>query len=676
MTPYCSSRFVSIRRKTREVKVGNVGVGGSNPIRIQSMTTTVTMDVEATVKQARALVDAGCEIVRITAPNVKSSQALAEISKRLHKDKIDVPLVADIHFLPSAAMEAVEHVEKVRINPGNYADKKKFQVREYSDSEYNLELEKLFEAFSPLVLRCKELGRSMRIGTNHGSLSDRIMNRFGDSPLGMVESALEFIRIAESHDYKDIILSMKASNPKVMIQAYRLVVANMNKEGMNYPLHLGVTEAGDGEDGRIKSTIGIGSLLIDGLGDTIRVSLTEDPVYEIPVAQALAEKTMRLWQQTHSTRVNLEETIDAYSFRRRPIQPLVLKGIGQISSNLPPRVFIKPGESTDVIQSIDQLIDLEANNQAGETPVEGWVINLQSEDEAQALLDHVKTKSSITTPLVLEIGSGLGLGSWVEDLKDLNLNLIPAVTWENLTKQTFQDWAKWSKKNEFPIALGINADQLTKNALIFLSIELPKLLIFLPPRKETVHAVGQYRMLSSVLDSMGYQLPIWIRGEKKQFLQNEPGFLNDLLETSLMAGSLLSDGIGDVLSVESIQDPKKALSLAYNVLQGAGSRISKTEYVACPSCGRTLFDLQKTTQIIRQETNHLKGVKIAVMGCIVNGPGEMADADFGYVGGAPGKVNLYIGKDCIEYHVPEDEAVNRLISLIKHEGRWTDPIIP
>ena len=347
MTQYCSSRIVSVRRKTREVKVGNIGVGAANPIRIQSMTTTVTTDIEATVKQSRALVEAGCEIVRITAPNINSAKALREISRRLRKDKIDVPLVADIHFLPSAAMEAVQHVEKVRVNPGNYADKKRFQVREYSDKEYNLELERLYEAFTPLVLRSKELGRSMRIGTNHGSLSDRHMNRFGDSPLGMVESALEFVRIAESHNYKDIVLSMKASNPKIMIHAYRLVVSKMDEEGMFYPLHLGVTEAGDGEDGRIKSAIGIGSLLIDGLGDTIRVSLTEDPVYEIPVAKALADKTSILWRSNNSKTTEAGDSIDPYSFTRRTIKPVKVSKTITISSNFPPRVFIKPAKAVN-----------------------------------------------------------------------------------------------------------------------------------------------------------------------------------------------------------------------------------------------------------------------------------------------------------------------------------------
>jgi (E)-4-hydroxy-3-methylbut-2-enyl-diphosphate synthase len=377
MTFYCSSRFVSVRRKTREVKVGNVGVGADNPIRIQSMTTTVTTDIEATVIQSRALVDAGCEIVRITAPNAKSAKALAEISRRLRNDKIDVPLVADIHFLPSAAMEAVEHVEKVRVNPGNYADKKKFQVREYSDKEYDLELERLHEAFTPLVLRCKELGRAMRIGTNHGSLSDRIMNRFGDSPLGMVESALEFVRIAESHNYHDIILSLKASNPKVMIQAYRLVVARMNEQGMDYPLHLGVTEAGDGEDGRIKSAIGIGSLLEDGLGDTIRVSLTEDPVYEIPVAKALAEKTSLLWQTTGKKTAESFEEMNPFQFTRRDIESLKLSNAVDLSSSFPPRVFIKPANIENLSASLNELSKLSQASGHEDTPVEGWILDLK-----------------------------------------------------------------------------------------------------------------------------------------------------------------------------------------------------------------------------------------------------------------------------------------------------------
>ncbi|MDA0348281.1 MAG: (E)-4-hydroxy-3-methylbut-2-enyl-diphosphate synthase [Verrucomicrobia bacterium] len=677
MKAYCASRLVSKRRITREVKVGNVGVGDLNPIRIQSMTTTLTTDIEATVRQTRALVEAGCEIVRITAPNVNAAKALAVISKRLKNDKIDVPLVADIHFLPSAAMEAVEHVEKVRVNPGNYADKKKFQIIEYSDDEYRQELERLHESFSPLVKRCKILGRSIRIGTNHGSLSDRIMNRFGDSPLGMVESALEFIRIAEAHNFYDIILSMKASNPKVMIQAYRLAVAKMAEENMQYPLHLGVTEAGDGEDGRIKSAIGIGSLLIDGLGDTIRVSLTEDPVYEIPVAQALAKKATYLWSQKSSAELQMDETVDPFTFTRREVEKIDLNQRIKISSTLPPIVFLKNRAQTDIISSVDQLSSLTSNPSKIDTPVEGWVIELNGIQDIDELTSAYKNFDSQKIPLIAELGNNLS-----EDPRPFNklINLfksvIFAIEWPLIGTTGLQRWVSWAIEKNASLAIGISAEDLAKNASSFIEKELPPIILFTQSKNTNSHPIGDYRLLISIQNSLGLKFPVWLRVNKKSYIQQTPGFLNDLLEASLLAGSLLSDGFGDILSIECVENQENALSLAYNVLQGAGARISKTEYVACPSCGRTLFDLQKTTQTIRKATEHLKGVKIAVMGCIVNGPGEMADADFGYVGGAPGKVNLYVGKDCVEYHVKESEAVSRLIDLIKKEGKWAIPKEP
>lgn len=672
MTTYCTSRFSSIRRQTREVLVGDIGVGGSNPIRIQSMTTTLTTDVDATVRQARALAEAGCEIVRITAPNVTAAQALAPIRDALRKDKISVPLVADIHFLPSAAMEAVEHVEKVRVNPGNYADKKKFTVREYSDKEYQLELERLHEAFTPLVLRCKELGRSMRIGTNHGSLSDRIMNRFGDSPLGMVESALEFIRIAESHNYRDIILSMKASNPKVMIQAYRLVVAKMNEENMHYPLHLGVTEAGDGEDGRIKSTIGIGSLLMDGLGDTIRVSLTEDPVYEIPVAIALAEKTSRLWTSEPDTTPSFEN-VDPFSYTRRKTNEVRLRSRITTGTTVPPSVFIKLPDRRSISESLKELSKLENSSKNKDTPIEGWQIELNTAEDIQSLL-HGVPESHNNTALILEIGDELSTDpNHLSPFIESEISILPALNAEYYESNILENWLNWAFNESVPLALGMTARKLSEESQTLLSCKLPKLIFWAEPSQSNNHALGDHRLLAATLQSLGLEVPLWIRSREETYISKEPGFLNDLLESSLISGALLCDGIGDILSIESVPKPAKSLSLAYNTLQGAGARISKTEYVACPSCGRTLFDLQSTTQKIREATDHLKGVKIAVMGCIVNGPGEMADADFGYVGGAPGKVNLYIGKDCVEYHVAEDKAVDELISLIRQEGKWVEP---
>ncbi len=677
MSSYCSSRFTTQRRFSREVFVGNIGVGGNNPLRIQSMTTTVTTDVAATVKQTRALVDAGCEIVRITAPNVKAAEALKEIRKQLDLDKIDVPLVADIHFLPSAAMEAIEHVEKVRVNPGNYIDKKKFQIREYSDSQYTEELERLHESFSPLVLRSKELGKSLRIGTNHGSLSDRIMNRFGDSPLGMVESALEFIRIAESHNFHDIILSMKASNPKVMIQAYRMVVAKMNEENMNYPLHLGVTEAGDGEDGRIKSTIGIGSLLMDGLGDTIRVSLTEDPVYEIPVAKALAEKVESLWindNQDNTKQTSLQDPIDPLNFSHRATNSIELNSHWKVSTTEPPKVFLKCAHPEDLQKPLTEAKNYAQTAKGKEIPTEGWMVEIHNEQDLTEWSDWLKQNTDCPFPLVFEIkGHGL-LPPCKEILGDLNSDLIFCLDSRRFTRQEILNWNQWITSKSWILALGFEAEAIHTQKDLLISLKNSRIIAYAVKGNSVNHTLGSYRLLNAQLKTLNLNWPIWIRIRKEDHIEEQTGFLNDLLESSLLSGPLLCDGIGNIISIETLQNPLKALSLAYNVLQGAGARISKTEYVACPSCGRTLFDLQTTTQMIRNHTGHLKGVKIAVMGCIVNGPGEMADADFGYVGGVPGKVNLYINKECVKYHVDEAEAVDRLIDLIKENGKWTDPI--
>ena len=668
MGQYCASRFATIRRHTREVNVGNVGVGADNPIRVQSMTTTPTLDIEATVAQARALIEVGCEIVRITAPNRQSARALGEIRKRLDEDKLRVPLVADIHFLPSAAMEAVEHVEKVRVNPGNYADKKKFLIREYSDAQYEEELDRLHKAFSPLVLRCRELGKSMRIGTNHGSLSDRIMNRFGDTPLGMAESALEFIRIAESHGYKDIILSMKASNPKVMIQAYRLTVKMMDAENMRYPLHLGVTEAGDGEDGRIKSAIGIGSLLMDGLGDTIRVSLTEDPVYEIPVAQALADKVSAHWVNERKPPPGLEgENLDPFQFSRRKIEPINLPGCWTMDSHTPPRVFAINPTAEFSFQPEGLLPNMKAEN-----AVEGWIVKLDDFSGLEPFLRRIGQRSSGSVPLIVEVGPGLASGRWLPEAGHPKSPVVFALRLEDLSPGSLRSWFEWSETQGLPLALGTHANELRTFGSSLPALNWANKIVYLHGRSRPGHVLGQYRALAATLQSLGIKAPIWIRNKGTFYLEESPGFLNDLLEASLLSGSLLCDGIGDFISVESVTHTPKAVGLAYNVLQGSGARISKTEYVACPSCGRTLFDLQTTTRKIRERTGHLKGLKIAVMGCIVNGPGEMADADFGYVGGARGKVNLYIGKDCVEYQVPEDKAVERLIDLITREGKWTE----
>ena len=673
--PYCTSRFQTVRRKTREVRVGEVVIGGNHPIVVQSMTTTPTQDVEATVKQSIALAEAGCEVVRITAQNVKAAEALSEIRKQFTASGFgSTPLVADIHFLPQAAMEAVKHVEKVRINPGNYADKKKFQVKEYSDSEYELEIERLHESFSPIVKRCKELGRAMRIGTNHGSLSDRIMNRYGDTPLGMCESALEFIRIAESHGFQDIILSMKASNPKVMIQAYRLMVAKMIEEDMHYPLHLGVTEAGDGDDARIKSAIGIGSLLYDGLGDTIRVSLTEDPVAEVPVAQALAEKATALWQESADRLA--QDPVDPYVYTRRQIEEGHLGSSCKLGPLEPPLV-IQPGPPPEAVDSLeDYCAGLGSAQQAlKEAGIEGLLLQLNPA-LLQNLADWRTGLDSLVDFLVWDTGQ------LTCDSKEINL-LKDGTREGDLWLVTYSNRGDWitlcteAATTKARIALAITPEQLTTLFPGDLDAAGTPAIVTLPDfalEDDGPHALGRYRQLAEVVSAIDSRNPIWIRNRNSTAIDQKKDHFGDrLLEASMLSGSLLCDGIGDLISVETVPSIRQSTTLAYDILQGARARTTKTEYVACPSCGRTLFDLQSTTQRIREATGHLKGVTIAVMGCIVNGPGEMADADFGYVGGAPGKVNLYVGKECVEYHIPADKAVDALIDLIRKHDKWTDP---
>ncbi|MDP0498763.1 MAG: (E)-4-hydroxy-3-methylbut-2-enyl-diphosphate synthase [Verrucomicrobiota bacterium JB022] len=674
---YCSSRFVSQRRLSREVRVGPVGVGGSNPIRVQSMTTTPTQDVEATVRQCIALAEVGCEIVRITAPNVAAAEALKDIRAQFTAAGFEhIPLVADIHFLPKAAMEAAKWVEKVRINPGNYADKKKFAQREYNDREYVEELERLHEAFSPIVLRCKELGRAMRIGTNHGSLSDRIMNRYGDSPLGMCESALEFIRIAESHGFHGIVLSMKASNPKVMIQAYRLMVAKMAAEDMRYPLHLGVTEAGDGDDARTKSAIGIGSLLYDGLGDTIRVSLTEDPVYEVPVAKDLARKAETLWARAAEVQGNVRtapDTVNPFEFRRRAVELQPLGGKLPLNALEPPRVVLPSPQplSAGLPAIVDALKPVQ--RQAGEAKAELLQVRLEQAEDLAQVAPLREALRPLVDACVWELSgpieaADLEAVAWTAG--DVLLDYFEAADTGRLENRI-------ALAARFDLRLAVNADPVDLPALADVLAAAPKgQLIFTlgaPDPAQPLHPLGAYRQLAEVVNALGLKAPIWIRNTVANALDPQPYFGDQLLEASILSGGLICDGIGDLISVETVPDPRQALALSYGILQGSRARTTRTEYVACPSCGRTLFDLQTTTQRIRSATGHLKGVTIAVMGCIVNGPGEMADADFGYVGGAPGKVNLYVGKECVKYHIPSAEAVDELIALIKHHGKWQEP---
>ena len=620
---FCINPFYYQRRATREVKVGIVGIGGKNPIRVQSMITCDTMDTEASIQQTIELADAGCEIVRITAPTVKDARNLENIVQGLRERGCDVPIVADIHFKPEAAIEAAKWVEKVRINPGNYADSKKFLIREYTDEQYTAELNRIRERFSPLVDLCKKRGIAMRIGTNHGSLSDRILNRYGDTPLGMVESALEFARIARDLDYHDFVFSMKASNPKIMIAAYRLLVARLNELGpdWNYPLHLGVTEAGEGEDARIKSAIGIGSLLADGIGDTVRVSLTEDSPHEIPVANALIENVKKTPNSDKSRagaqrptpkafasrQLNAQLSFDPFSYQRRASETLAVAGIAD------PGPQVKVG-GTELIRVVVR----------------------------QTTFDKIAHK--------------------IDRMGDYR----PEIVYESAAIREVdpRDNSAVSK---------INSESTPQLVTVRDDVDLP--------------LIAAFRLLAAKLQARHpILLKDTLKNDEARMTNDDSGFviassldirhssfLYTLLTASTNIGSLLCDGIGDAILVQGEEAPGQALRLSYNILQAAGSRIFKTDYVACPSCGRTLFNLQTTTAKIKAATSHLKGVKIAIMGCIVNGPGEMADADFGYVGGAPGKVNLYVGKTAVKFNIPEAEAVDRLQDLIREHGKWVEP---
>ena len=593
---YCSNPLHYERRKTREVKVGNVGIGGDNPIRVQSMITCDTMDTDASIQQTLELAQAGCEIVRITAPTVKDARNLEHIVRGLREHACNVPIVADIHFKPEAAMEAAKWVDKVRINPGNYADSKKFVIREYTDEQYEAELKRIRERFSPLVELCKTRSIAVRIGTNHGSLSDRILNRYGDTPLGMVESALEFARIARDLEYHDFVFSMKASNPKVMIAAYRLLVARLNKLGpdWNYPLHLGVTEAGEGEDARIKSAIGIGSLLADGIGDTIRVSLTEDSPHEIPVAKALIENITKTSGSQLST-LNCQLSFDPFSYHRHVTEKIERNGV-KLGGDELIRVVVRQANFDKIAHKINKMGDYKP-----EIVYEGADIR-EVDPRDQGTVARINQNS---TPQLVTVRD------------DVDLPMIAAF---RLLAAKLQARHPILLKDTLAGAVDLNG----------------------PGR-------------------LGSTAPT-------------PDFLATLLTASTNIGSLLCDGIGDAILVQGEEAPGQALRLSYNILQAAGSRIFKTDYVACPSCGRTLFNLQTTTAKIKAATSHLKGVKIAIMGCIVNGPGEMADADFGYVGGAPGKVNLYVGKTAVKFNIPEAEAVDRLKDLIREHGKWAERV--
>jgi len=650
---YCNSLTEYSRYKTREVKIGDVPLGGNNPIRIQSMTITDTMNTQATVEQTIRMVDAGCEYVRITAPSLNEARNLENIKKELRSRGYNVPLIADIHFTPNAAELAARIVEKVRVNPGNYVDKKKFEQFEYTDQEYQDELDRIRTRFTPLVKICKEYGTAMRIGTNHGSLSDRIMNRFGDTPLGMVESALEFVRICEDQNYYSIVLSMKSSNPQVMIQAYRLLIQKMEEGGMNYPLHLGVTEAGGGEDGRIKSAVGIGTLLEDGIGDTIRVSLTEDPEYEAPVAISLVNRYKN--RPNHkSIKLVSEIPIDPITYAKR--ETFEILGIG--GSNVPvvaadfsKREFSTPNDLADVGYKYDE-------------PSDKWYLA----DAAADIIYLGKQDISFSLPENLKLIIDYEI--W-EKLKSRKLRFPLFTKKEYLESKTFSEQINFLelRLNELDEEFSLKIKNNDKLVLVI--------------KTDNEHGMAEQRRLFFELISKGIGTPVIINRNYQNLSFDEVR-----LYSSTDIGGLLLDGLGDGvwLQVENknlktnnnltfVKESKEKFinRTLFGILQATRTRISKTEYIACPSCGRTLFDLQETTEMIRKRTEHLKGVKIAIMGCIVNGPGEMADADYGYVGSGTDKITLYRGKDIVKRGVPSAQAVERLIDLIRGDGNWSEP---
>jgi (E)-4-hydroxy-3-methylbut-2-enyl-diphosphate synthase len=693
---YCPDTFAYRRRQTREVKVGDVGIGGNNPIRIQSMTISDTMDTAATVAETIELVEAGCEIVRITAPSLNEAENLRNIKAELNRQGVKVPIIADIHFTPNAALLAAEYVEKVRINPGNYADKKKFAEREYTDREYEAELERIEARFKPLVLKVKQYGVAMRIGTNHGSLSDRIMNRFGDTPQGMVESALEFLRICRRYDYHDIILSMKASNPLVMIQAYRLLATRMDDEGMDYPFHLGVTEAGDDEEGRIKSAVGIGALLEDGIGDTIRVSLTEDAVHEIPAAQAIAGPynarlassrtavAIPVQLSTSSTPSPLERR-NPYGYIRRTSDEIQIGNL-PLGGAQPVRVELATTVPlADVDGTAAEIRDLTMPAHANDPTCE--VVRLRA-DHAEDLvaLNQLQTRLPATeqpVPLSLQVpASLLQTALTAPKVKIAKLITMPESTlsepaWRQQARDLLNIAGQQGSILEWALSLdtipvdiranyGETLEALSRTATRLLesaqSLDVPVTISV-----NTAMPVQAYRYVTAWLDAQGTTVPLHL------ITPPLSGHNDTLFRSAIGLGTLLSDGIGDSVQIDSDCAASTKISFCYNILQAARLRMSKTEFISCPSCGRTLFNLQTTTERIKSQMSHLKEAKIAIMGCIVNGPGEMADADFGYVGSGPGKISLYVGKQCVERNIPDTQADQRLIQLIKDHGKWVDP---
>jgi (E)-4-hydroxy-3-methylbut-2-enyl-diphosphate synthase len=654
---YCNSLTEYSRFVTREVFIGDVPMGGNNPIRIQSMTTTDTMDTIGTVEQSIRMIEAGCEYIRITAPSIKEAQNLAAIKKELRSRGYTAPLVADIHFTPNAAEVAARIVEKVRVNPGNYADKKKFDQIDYTDLEYKGELERIYQKFAPLVKVCKEYGTAMRIGTNHGSLSDRIMSRYGDTPQGMVESAMEFIRMCETLNYYNLVVSMKSSNPQVMVQAYRLLVETMVAEGMSYPLHLGVTEAGDGEDGRIKSAVGIGTLLEDGLGDTVRVSLTEEPEAEAPVAIALVkrysdrseESRIRSQENTYNTQLTTHNPQhNPYEYKKRQ----TYEANAFIGGHMVPRVVVDISKTN--------LKDPAVLNDAG----------------------------YIYSPLLDKYNMGEQSVDFVylaDELPSFNLpgnlkQLYNYATWQKLTNKTLCHpvFTLHEYLGDVDRSSALNLVRL-KPADIdsdeFGSLPFSNTLVFVL-ETDALHGMADQRAFFFKLEELGLEVPVIIK-RLYTFDTQDPQLTTQNLQlfASTDLGALLIDGFGDGIWIDAPEvDIKTITSTAFGILQATRSRISKTEYISCPSCGRTLFDLMVTTQMIRSRTSHLKGLKIGIMGCIVNGPGEMADADYGYVGSGTDKITLYRGKEPVKKNISSANALDELIGIIREDGNWIEPV--
>ncbi|PKL87939.1 MAG: 4-hydroxy-3-methylbut-2-en-1-yl diphosphate synthase [Ignavibacteriae bacterium HGW-Ignavibacteriae-2] len=639
---YCNSLTQYSRYKTREVNIGNTPLGGTNPIRIQSMTTTDTMNTIATVEQTIRMVKAGCEYVRITAPSINEAKNLENIKKELINRGYNVPLIADIHFTPNAAEMAARIVEKVRLNPGNYADKKKFQQIEYTDKQYVEEIERIRQKFSPLVKICKEYGTAMRIGTNHGSLSDRIMSRYGDTPLGMVESALEFVRICRDLNYHEIVLSMKASNTQVMVQAYRLLIQKMEEEAMNYPLHLGVTEAGDGEDARIKSSVGIGTLLEDGIGDTIRVSLTEEPEAESPVAIQLADR--------YKGRDNHKPIVPVNFLSKSPTEYLKYETlqVGNIGGSNLPKVF-----ADFSIKKIEKHQDLIAIGYTYSEELDKWNMSDLAADY-------------------------LFLGNYSLPFeKPLSLNAIYNYDFWSTFKDKTIGFPWFQNKNVYLSAqnksfilnfISIKSDDLFNNDLSGI-LNDEKIVFVLETENE--HGMADQRRILLEFYEKGIKNPVIFKRNYKDISEDQ-----FRLFSSTDIGALYIDGFGDGIWLTYNNNFNSYTELinrtSFGILQAVRVRISKTEYIACPSCGRTLFDLVEVTNKIRKRTEHLKGVKIGIMGCIVNGPGEMADADYGYVGSGIGKITLYKGKEVVRKSIDSADAVDELIEIIRENGDWIE----